>query len=231
MAENHKLQLTLGIIEAPSPDDIFYGRTEGRVLCETLGSTPIPMSYNVAVNQPKLINALALCRQHSQSPGVLPILHLSMHGNEEGVELTDGSFLHWQQLRHLLLPVGQGKLLLCMSSCYGFSGCRMAMFDDGLSPFLAIVGHRGKANLSDLAIGYSAFYHRLFKGALLPIAFEAMKQASGDIEFEYITGQLAQETYRKELARLRAEEVRAGIRSYLQSILQPGQADQPQNFN
>jgi hypothetical protein len=230
LPENHNLQLTLGIVESPSPDDIFYGQTEGSVLRETLRNAAFPVSYNIAVNQFKLSDALTLFRQQSQSPGVLPILHLSMHGNEEGVKLTDGAFLHWQQLRHLLLPISKGKLLLCMSSCYGFSGCRMAMFADRLSPFLAIVGHRGKANLNDLAMGYSAFYHRLFKGALLPTAFEAMKQASGDINFDYITGALAQELYQKEVARLQAERL-DGIRSYLQATLQSGQVDQPPNLN
>ena len=57
-------------------------------------------------------------------------------------QFTDGVFLDWQELRPIIHAASEGKALLCMSSCFGFRGCKMAMSKDDV-PFLALVGHGG----------------------------------------------------------------------------------------
>jgi hypothetical protein len=234
LQENHGFRLILHIIESPSPNDIFDARTEGSVLRESLRVAGIAAQYNIAVNIAKFHDALDLCIQsQADEPDTLLVLHLSMHGNESGVELTDGSFLYWQQMSDVLRHVAQGKLLLCMSSCFGFSGCRMALDDGGVYPFLGIIGHRGKANLSDLAVGYAAFYHRLFMGSLIPTAVEAMRKASGDDRFSFISAKEVREIYQRGVSRTQAERARRQLEAYLRTILSQnldgGSASGPDN--
>lgn len=215
MAHRTDIQLALQIIESPSPDEIFDARTEGSALNAALQIAGIPTSYNIAVNLDKFIDALGLfVDRNAQAPDALPILHLSMHGYGEGVSLTDNSRLTWDNLRDLLLYVAKGKLLVCMSSCYGFMGCRMAMSQHEPLPFLALVGHDAKVALDDAAIGYAAFYHRLFKGSTIQQAVEAMQAASGDNRFLYIEGSVARRIWKQRMA----DQARQQLREYLEAI-------------
>lgn len=185
----------LYIIESPSPDDLLDGRTEGRVLSEALNLAGIPHSYSIAVDERTLDEALdkrliEAWTKHQQPP----ILHLSMHGDTNGVALTNGAILKWDQLRQKLLPIMRvmpNGLLICMSSCFGFAGCRLAMYSDHEPHFWALIGHTDSVDWADAAIAYVTFYHRFFKGHTVAACVEAMKVASGDSRFDVAVGAVA----------------------------------------
>ena len=131
--------------------------------------------------------------------GLYPIIHISAHGTEEGIILSSGGIVSWQNLKNILSPINEalnGGLLICMSSCQGFSACRMAMAEEeGRPPFYAIVGNTSTPLWSDTAIAYAAFYHLISKGCILINAVNAMKEASGDNNFLSILGTEARGAY------------------------------------
>jgi hypothetical protein len=181
------------IVESPSDIDLLDGRTEGRTLCEALKLTGVDHEYSLATTITSFRYALKerLGFVASHFPDKTPILHLSMHGNVNGLGLTDGTFLSWADLRRELNPLVEslsGDILLCMSACKGASGIRMAMFDGEGHTFGAIVGNYGDASWSDLAVGYTSFYHLLFKGIPLAECVERIKAASGHKAFCYFLG-------------------------------------------
>lgn len=176
------------VIESPSDVDLLDGRSEGRVLCQALKLAGIPHWYSL-VTTPKTFE-LSLQERLVQSlkahPNMLPILHFSMHGNNEGIQISSGDFLSWTQLRHAIAPINNqmnGSLLISMSSCMGGSGCRMAMHDGKSPNFWALVGNSGEALWSDAAVAYVTFYHLFFKGVAIEECVAAMRQASGDQRF------------------------------------------------
>ena len=57
------------------------------------------------------------------------------------------------------------------------------MREKGEHPFFAIVGNYEDARWDDSAVAFVTFYHRLFKGATLEEAVDAMRMASGDKNF------------------------------------------------
>lgn len=175
------------IIESPSNLDLLDGRTEGRALSEALSLAEIPHRYNLVTNGQTLGQALGpRLVQAWKTFGGRPILHFSVHGNQDGISLTDRSFLSWHHLRQGLLPLNramQGGLLICMSSCFGSSGCRMAMYSDDEPPFWALVGNTGDAAWSDAAVAYITFYHLFFKGLPVETCVQSMKVASCDHNF------------------------------------------------
>lgn len=209
------------VVESPSSEDLLDGRTEGRVLLEALGLSGVPATYNLVTSRSTLNEALG--KRLADAMGLwrrFPILHFSLHGNADGVALTDREFIPWHDLREELLPINQatrGGLIVCLSSCFGASGCRMAMYENQPLPFLALVGHPESALLSDAAVGFVAFYHRLRKGASVFDAAEAMKIASGDQSFGVRTGTAIQEDYTSYLTRQRLEEQRQAILEYLRT--------------
>lgn len=181
------------IVESPSEDDLLDDRTEGKTLEESLKLSNTSCRYSLVTSRRSFFTAIneklpQACKVFRDDP---PIIHLSMHGNEHGIGLTNGDFVNWDELRNALMPINnkmQQGLLICMSSCFGSAGCRMAMYSDNVKPFWALVGNNKAAKWNDAAVAYVAFYHRLFNGAAIETAVQAMKTASGDSHFCYLSG-------------------------------------------
>lgn len=212
--ESPPLQFFVYIIESPSSPDIYHGRSEGSLVARAIDLDGIPSVTRTVINKPAFEAAfkIGLPEVMKYYPQRLPIIHLSAHGSENGIQLSDGSEIFWPDLRNVLIPVNQslsGVLLLCMSACEGYSACRMAMELDGPHPFYAMVGNFGKPTWADTAVAYSSFYHLLSKGKTVPEAVSAMKHASGDDCWAHQT----------------AEESKRGFLQYIQSA-EPVQAQQ-----
>lgn len=209
----HPFSAFVYIIESPSPEDLFDGRTEGKMLVEALHLAEVRTRYRLASSMaifdrclgPELAAAVTYYQ-------AFPILHISAHDTAEGFRLTDDSFLSWDQFRARLVSVNRalrGGLVLCMSSCFGATGCRMAMRENEPLPFLAMLGHFGSPTWSDAAVAFVAFYHRLFKGASVDESIAAMKQASGDEGFLIQYGQRIQQSWVQFIQQKRLELLRA----------------------
>ena len=180
------------ILESPSDEDLLEERMEGKALSTAFNLASIPHTYNLVATKKAFTTALSW-RLHEaiKSHQKAPILHISMHGNDDGVALTNGDFISWDDLRKELTPLLNnmgGGLLICMSSCYGTSGCRMAMHEDIVYPFWALIGNSKATMWADAAVAYITFYHQFFKGIQVEEAVTAMKVASGDSNFMIFSG-------------------------------------------
>lgn len=180
------------IIESPSDADILNGRMEGKALSKAFDLANIPYVYNLVTTKATLRQALTTkLNEAIQLNQKLPILHISMHGNGDGVALTNNEFLSWDDLRIELTPLlnnMQGALLICMSSCFGGSGCRMAMHQKSDHPFWALIGNSKEALWDDAAVAYITFYHSFFKGLAVQECVAKMRVASGDENFMVFEG-------------------------------------------
>lgn len=212
------------IIESPSATDLLDGRTEGRALSEILNLAEIPHCYSLAATldtfDAALDTRLIEAFNHFQQP---PILHLSMHGNQDGVALTDNTFIGWADLQALLTPLTnamQGGLLICMSSCFGSSGCRMAMHEDADQPFWALVGNNRSVSWEDAAVAYVTFYHLLFKDIPVDVCVERMKWASDDHNFEVWSGHEVKAVWTEHIKKLRREQLLQRLRTAGQEVRQ-----------
>jgi hypothetical protein len=213
------------ILESPSDEDLLDDRMEGKALSTAFNLASIPHSYNLVTTKKSLTKALSwrlheAIKLHQKSP----ILHISMHGNDEGVELTNGEFVTWDELRVELTPLlnnMKGGLLICMSSCYGGSGCRMAMHEEADYPFWALVGNSDAAFWSDAAVAYITFYHLFFKGVSVEDAVSAMKVASGDGRFMVFNGDFVKKDWS---SFINEKKVTSGLFNLMSPTLSP-------NFN
>ena len=193
--ESNKSQtrFTVYIVESPSPVDLYQKRYEGEILQRALQLANIPSVHRLTVSMDAFETALGLGLLLHLSEGEVlpPILHISAHGNDEGLQLTSGEVVTWPRLRDLLMPINHalnGNLLICMSSCQGFYASCMALSEVKMPlardiPFFGLVGHQGKPSWSDTAIAFASFYHLLTKGYYIDTAVRAMKIASGNDGF------------------------------------------------
>ena len=87
------------IVESPSPAELRDLRTEGQALCSVLAVAGIPYSYSLVVDLDQfhiaMTNEVDEAIDEFRKP---PILHLSAHGSERGIQLTNQEDLLWSDL-------------------------------------------------------------------------------------------------------------------------------------
>ena len=187
----------LYIVESPSDNDLFEKRTEGNLLLEALrlaqvsNPTQAHVEYRLVVSVDSFDRALLkdLPKKLNELKGLTPILHLSMHGDKRGLQLTDGTEVNWDELAKLLSEINRNfaknELIVCVSACRGFYGGFMPLFDRRRRPFKVLVGPMNQPRWDDAAVAYATFYHLLMdKGRSVETSVNAMRIASGNQMFQ-----------------------------------------------
>jgi hypothetical protein len=186
------------IVDSPSPNDLLEGYSIGMALRDSLRAIKIPTFYALATNQ-QMLGASLQGMLHAKVGEVefkghvdaYPFIHLCMHGNQFGLQLTDQSLVPWPQLRGLLYAHNQIKgydPILCMASCEGLGASSMANAYDSVFNFL--IGNTGLVYQSDITVAYLSFYNSIFyKGQSIEQSVLAMKAACGDHNFYFTAGQ------------------------------------------
>lgn len=177
------------VIESPSATDIYHRRSEGDIVRQAVELNGISCVVKTAISLQAFEACLkvGLAEAMNQMSGFIPLLHISAHGNAHGIQLSDGYAMPWAELKDLLRPVNQalgGSLVVCMSSCEGYAGVRMAMHIDEVElPYLALIGCGAQPTWGETAVGYATFYHHLSRGEHISDAVRAMCVASGNNNF------------------------------------------------
>jgi hypothetical protein len=196
-----RMKFFVYIVESPSAVDLYHKRTEGNLLSQVINLNQIPCTSRLTINLEAFIAALRidLYEEMKIYPELFPVLHISAHGYSEGIGFSSGEVLTWEQLRHLLHPINKalgGALLLCMSTCEGYSASRMAMFmDHDDHPFFAIVGNSGKPSWPETAVAFATFYHHIANGHYVIDSVKAMRIASANQSFFVTTADEAKNGY------------------------------------
>ena len=210
------------IVESPSPPELLNGITEGRALCEFLDLDGIPYSYNLAVDLDQFDIAMTdRVEEAIYEFRKIPILHLSMHGSEQGIQLANqygtNDLISWFELAPYLHNIHKhlrdihkylDGLGVCMSCCGGAHGIKMAEeMRKANIPYQWIAGSFSDIDLSGATLAYAIFYRRHHRGIdnldALRNLILAIRVTSGIADFDIWDGKLIQEAYRQE----RIEEI------------------------
>ena len=222
-AEKILMTFYVHIVESLAPEEMLYDFAPGRALTKYLRLCGIPYQYNNAIDVSSFTKALdARILEGIRDHGVAPIVHLAMHGSEQGVQLTtqraSGNIFSWNQLSQFLLPIHEHlnrQLVVCMSSCSGMLGHSMANIADGNQvPFQSLLGFGANIDWRDLALAYSVFYRRLQAGDDSQNIVNAVQLCSGQSDFGIVNGELAHRVY----AEIRAKQDLEKLRHSLQNV-------------
>ena len=224
-----RLKFFVYVIESPSPVDLYHRRSEGEIIQQAASLNQIPCMVKTSINSAAFEAALKIGLKEAMEayPGLIPMLHISAHGYEEGIQLSSGEVLNWIALEEIFRPINQafnGSLLLCLSCCEGYSGVRMAMStEEKPPPFYALVSNGEKPLWSDTAVAYSTFYHLIAKGHYITNAVEAMRIASGNNMFWFQTAEEAQKGYIEYIENINTNQVQ-------QKLEEQNQSEEPEHL-
>jgi|GEM_PF-3299031 len=187
------------VIESPSPGDLYVGRHEGDALVRTLGLAQIEVSYYLVTNAETFDRAfddIAQAIKIKKDPSLFPFIHISAHGDEDGIVLTDDDIIFWDKLSasfsKLHKSVGHVSELepilkdvprtsLCLSSCSTFT--HFARNLPAKVPFQCMIGPTEDVGWCQSLLGFSTFYYQAFERRSSYFgALEAMNAASCTVE-------------------------------------------------
>ena len=218
-----RLKFFVFIIESPSSVDLYHRRSEGDIIQQAANLNQISCIVKTTINYEAFEAALKIGLKESMNiyQDLIPILHISAHGFSDGIQLSSGEIISWEELANLLRPINQAlknSLLLCLSACEGYSGIRMAMtVENEVSPYYAIVANGEKPLWSDTAVAYSTFYHLIAKGHFIRDAVKAMQIASGNDRFWIETAEGAKQTYIEHISNVNAQDVQQQLEENITS--------------
>jgi len=179
------------ILEIPSATDLYHCISEAQHVCEIVTLNEFDCKSRCSIDRAAFNQAIdEFTNWVVQNPECPPILHLSAHGSQTGIELPDGDEISWRQFQTTLQGANQAAedgVVICLSCCEGLT-CEQVLLhsNDGEKPFRGIIATGDKPEWSDTAVGFSAFYHRLANGSSVKDAVYALRIASGMESFLYI---------------------------------------------
>jgi hypothetical protein len=153
---NNKKESGVFIIESNHFEDEETGIYEGKILTEILKLIGVKVKYYYIRSKDEL---RVLIKEFEESD--FKYLHLSCHGDENGIELTldnsEVSFLELNDMFSYELPTRR----LFLSCCSVLKGERIKqdLFD---TKFLSITGPLEDIYFQDAAVFWSSFYHLMF---------------------------------------------------------------------
>lgn len=186
----------VNIIESPKDSEIYNNTSEAILLKKAIELNDIPCVSRVAINRSNFFKGIREgFIEGLKKYNCKPILHISSHGSASGIKLSCGDEIYWNEIRNYLCSLNI-PLLLCMSTCEGFSACKMAMQKETSNhPFILLVGNTGTPTWAEAAIAYATFYHLIINGNTTNYAIDAMCKASGNKDWGTITYLEAHQTY------------------------------------
>lgn len=114
--KTHRKTDTISVVVAESvgPRDFYLRRTDGYAAHEVLRIQQTTADYRVSLDKARLIRAIAEAHLYK-----FKVFHLSCHGNDDGVVLSDGCFLDWLSLGKLFRRYASEDRVLVLSCCSG----------------------------------------------------------------------------------------------------------------
>jgi hypothetical protein len=175
-------KLHLYVIESASDN------SEAFDLQRKLARTDISIIVRIVDNKKAFLSTIQSAMIHfSAHRAKIPLLHISVHGCEKGIQLSNGESITWGELGAAIGTDLSDKLILCMSTCEGLRSWGMALMED--SPhYHVLVGTEKKPGWNDTKAGFPLFYQSLAHGKTIERALDSLKKVSGHPYFLIVPG-------------------------------------------
>lgn len=219
--EKRASMIYVHIVESPKPEEVESNITEGKRLHDMLELAGITSEHYLVGDIDKFKEMVSMMpdrvldyKQRGESK-VSYILHISAHGDEDGIGLTDSSSLNWKDLVEIIAPVNTRLgsffprpgtaldyeldylLVVFLSTCKGFNGFKMTLNRDQI-PFRGIVGPEENVTWMESALASLILYHQHAMGLnQAPEISRIMTEATGK-KFTYVPGAIGQEIRKRQ---------------------------------
>jgi hypothetical protein len=185
------------IAESVFAEDLYGGNREGEVIEAIARVLHWKSSHKIVLNPDILCKAI-----YAASKGDYDILHLSCHGDEDGIQLSDETELSWSELADRFQDMKWIPKALVISSCVGGDrGIARAFANRKRKPSV-IFGAEGKRGrritFPGACISWPILYTLLARAGLTRDAFkDAVTKMNLITNHEFVYRRWSQNKYRR----------------------------------
>jgi hypothetical protein len=177
--KTHRMAAPISVMVAESVGarDFYLRRTDGYAAHEVLRIQQVKTEYRVILDKARLIRAIAESCMFQ-----FKIFHLSCHGNDDGIGLSDGSFLDWLSLGRLFRRYASLEKVLVLSCCSGgYVGVTKAFQKENIV-FGFVFGSTALdgVGFTDSCLAWSILYSRLLEHGF---ALDELRETLDKINF------------------------------------------------
>ncbi|MDW7729305.1 MAG: hypothetical protein SCJ94_04775 [Bacillota bacterium] len=118
---------------------------------------------------------------------IYPMIHFECHGSPDGLYVTNGEFITWQELRRYLIDINYAcrlNLVIVLAACNGYHIIKVAEKLDR-APFLLIIGPEGEVSTGDVERDFDAFYASFFDDLDGYAALNSLNRSLGPSAWKY----------------------------------------------
>jgi hypothetical protein len=203
MIDSTTLFNKLWVLESLAAGELKTGRSlvEGPLATAAANHIELKIEYRIPSSKKEFLEVLDLVREEA-AKGEGPMLHFECHGSEGGLELENGEFVQWQDLRDRLIAINRAcrtHLIIAVAACDGAHLINVAAVLDR-APFWAIIATEGVISAGALERDFGNFYRELFSSMNGDAAIGALNQGLTDEKrrFKFISSAgLFARAYRK----------------------------------
>lgn len=119
----------------------------------------------------------------------VPMLHLECHGHGTGLQFSDGSILHWADLKPNLVALNVAtklNLVIIVAACFGGGVARISGAEDR-APFWGFVAPKEEIAAGPLSDAMAVFYETLLNTKSAQLAMEALRGSQAGNKFWYLS--------------------------------------------
>ena len=180
--KDHRLSFnSVQIIESLRPGDY----PTGLLLYEDLEPLGIALQPSISTQftqvetKAEFLDLLKSIGENSKRTGDSPIIHIEVHGSDQGIQVTSGECLSWFEFKDELTAINEASrlnLLVLLAACDGVHLFHIIQPTDR-APFYAMIGPNRDVSEGELLAGVTTFYKTLFESNDAVIAWRAMNKA------------------------------------------------------
>ena len=151
-------ELSVFIAESLNSEDFYVGRLDGFAANEVLKIQQVRSQYRIVLTLKLLKMAI-----RDASDQRFRIFHLSCHGDDDGIQLADGTNIDWLSFAELVRPFANTDRMLVMSCCSGgYVGLTKSLQKKN-AIFGYVLGStlRDGVGFTDSCLAWSILYNRL----------------------------------------------------------------------
>lgn len=192
------------IAESVGTDDFYEENCEGQVVLAIAKVLHWRASYKITLDAGTLSRAI----KHASQNGY-DILHLSCHGDEDGIQLSDLTELSWDHLADCFQDLNPIPKALVISSCVGGDAGVAHSFRSNKRRPTVIFGAEGRKRqritFPGACISWPILYTSLARAGLTPEAFkDAVAKMNMITKHEFVYRRWHNGNYRRYPARSRS---------------------------
>lgn len=139
------------------------------------------VDFNQVNSKEEFFHVLEKITEDIKNESLYPIIHLEVHGSEDGICINNGDCISWSEILPKLVEINtlvQNTLILVLGVCKGIKIIKYLGIQER-APFRVVVGSLEDLDTDTIEVGFESFYETFFFSSDVGASVFALRESVG----------------------------------------------------